>query len=297
MNKTLNIATTNSDQLGSQLKSISVFLSHLDRFIKNNGKILNFSNYSWSPPLLSLFFANIIEKYQQLEPKNITSQGYLNHIYFPFGIDPLQTKNWKDVLDSYEQKSYIPLIKFPTGHSIESQDIREDIIGHTTKLINNITSLPSNYTKGISYLISELTDNIVEHSNTSNGWISFQYYRSKGFIDICIGDSGVGLLNSYRNYSGTKDYSHINTHIDALKNAVKGESTKLRNQNERGYGVHTSRAILDQGFGGKFVVFSGNALLINDELMDYHCNYPGTIAFFRLPCKVKNDFSLYNFLE
>ena len=297
MRNELVINTTTKDHLGSQLTSIRVFLNQLETHIENGGRTLNFYKYRWSPPLLSVFFANIIERYTQIEPAKINSHGYFKYIHFPYGLQPLKNNNWKEVLNTYRSKSYIPLIRFPNNYTEEARGIREDIISHTGGLIKEISSLPVNYINGISYLLGELTDNIVEHSNANNGWISFQYYRQKGYLDICIGDSGMGLLSSYKNYSGTKDYSHINTPIDALKNAIKGESTKKRNTNERGYGIHTSRAILTKGFGGKFVMFSGNALLINDELMNFYCNYNGTIAFFRLPCKVNSSFSIYNFLE
>jgi hypothetical protein len=117
-------------------------------------------------------------------------------------------------------------------------------------MIRNITNVPTNYYSGISYFLSELTDNIVEHSNIDEGWISFQYYSKKGFMDICIADAGLGILGAYNNYNGRKDFSHITTHLDAVDNMIKGESTKELTDQERGFGVHTSREMLISGLKG-----------------------------------------------
>lgn len=42
-------------------------------------------------------------------------------------------------------------------------------------------------------LLSEISDNIVDHSRAEYGWISFQYYPQ-----MCIADAGIGLLQSYK---------------------------------------------------------------------------------------------------
>lgn len=144
--------------------------------------------------------------------------------------------------------------------------------------------------------LSELTDNIVGHSRHDFGWISFQYYPSQGFMDICLADSGIGVLGSYLNYGGEKDYSQVQTHLDAVETMIKGGSTK--SLKERGFGVHTSREMLVDGLNGTFVFLSGDALLINYQLTHFEVKSPGSLAFLRVPVlNLKENFNIYNYTE
>ena len=176
----------------------------------------------------------------------------------------------------------MPLINFNTSLIESKARERNNLISHVCQIIKHITQIPTNYYTGISYLISELSDNIVDHSRKERGWLSFQFYPSKGYIDFCIADSGVGLLGAYRHYVGEEDYTHITTHVDAMDSVIKGLSTK--NMRERGYGVHTSREMLIKGLKGQFILFSGDALLYNYDLVNFNCVFNGTIAVLRIPC-------------
>jgi len=62
---------------------------------------------------------------------------------------------------------------------------------------------------------------------TEFGWIMFQNYQLKGYLDICIVDNGLGLLGSYQQ-SGM---FQIIDHQMAIERALNGLSTKalLRN--------------------------------------------------------------------
>jgi hypothetical protein len=169
-------------------------------------------------------------------------------------------------------------------------------LSYIANIIKGVTGIPSNYYTAFSYLISELTDNIVDHSNADYGWLSFQYYRSEGYLDLCIADSGIGLLKLYQIYEGEKDYSHIIDHLSALDNVIKGESTK--HLKERGYGVHTSRELLVKGLNGTLIMLTGNALLTNYNLIDIKADYTGTLAMLGIPCKDFNkDFNIYPYVE
>jgi anti-sigma regulatory factor (Ser/Thr protein kinase) len=291
------VNSTRSDKVGEQLKSIKDYLNQVNGIIKEGEKVeCDFINYKYSPPLLSGFFSAFNENETDCNYINTKVQAYANSIHFHEGLRPDKIDNWQEKLDTYQNKSYLPLINFSTSKKQIHSILRDNLFTHVNKLIRTISNLPTNYFSAIAYLLSELTDNIVEHSNTERGWISFQYYKQKGFLDLCIADSGVGLLESYKKYQGEKDFSHITTHVQAVDNAIKGNSTK--HLNERGFGIHTSREMLVSGLGGTFVMFSGNAILINYKLIDFKCNYEGTLAMMRIPCEnIDNSFNLYSYIE
>ncbi|NJN27762.1 MAG: hypothetical protein HC819_18235 [Cyclobacteriaceae bacterium] len=290
----IKVNTTRDDSLGKQLLSIKGFLSELNSNIEND-LALDFSNFSYAPPLLAVFFGIVLEKYPHIQTRNI-SGSYLSYIKFPDGLKPDLIPDWEQNLQSYSRKSYLPLINFNTSPREAVTVERNNVISHACQIIKHITKVPVNYYTGISYLISELSDNIVDHSRCERGWLSFQFYPSKGYIDFCIGDSGVGLLGAYQHYTGEQDYSNITTHIDAMDNVIKGISTK--NIQERGYGVHTSREMLISGLKGQFILFSGNALLYNYNLVDFNCLFSGTIAVLRISgAKPDLNFNYNNYVE
>lgn len=278
---------------GSQLLIIKEFTKNF-----NGGENeIDFTDFLFCPPLLSVYFSKFINNFSEIKFSGVNSLGYLSAIRFPEGFDPERdVENWKKYLDGFTSKSYLPIIKFGTGSSRENITIRNNLISHIGSMIRKITGINTNYYAGISYLLSELTDNIVDHSRFDHGWMSFQYYPSEGFMDICLGDTGIGILGSYQQYSGEKDFSGIRNNLDAVEAMIQGDSTK--SVKERGFGVHTSREMLVKGLNGTFVFISGNALLHNYKLVDFGCESTGTLAFIRIPCVNQNErFNVYDYVE
>lgn len=291
----ITINTTREDNIGQQLINIKGFLNDTND-IDFKELVLNFKNFKYSPPLLAVFFAAFSENLEENNIINERPNSYLDSIYFPNGLNPDKIENWEERLNSYINKSYLPLIHFSTSTIEELAQQRNNVISCACRMIRDITNIPTNYYSGISYLISEITDNIVDHSRQDRGWISFQHYPANGYLDLCLADSGRGLLKSYQEYRGENDYSHINTHIDALDNAIKGYSTK--HLKERGFGVHTSREMLIKGLKGTFVMISGNAIMANYKLTDFQCFYEGTLIMIRIPSQEPDsNFNVINYVE
>ena len=108
-----------------------------------------------------------------------------------------------------------------------------------------------NIATGFKYMIGESVDNIIEHSRSERGYIFAQAYPKNQYIDICIADNGITLLGSYR----TLKNNAINTDIEAMQAATKGQSTKnLPEAENRGYGIITSKKMLVEGLNGSYVM-------------------------------------------
>lgn len=279
-------------RIGFQFLIIRDFLRNVtDRTLP-----LDLNGLSFCPPMFSLFISKLI-KDNNLEfsvPDSLPN--YFLKIHLGSGVDPEIIEEWKPYLEAYQRKTYLPLIRFSTQKDTSSAQIRNNLIGQVGQMIRRITGVTPAHFAGISYMLSELSDNIVDHSNHSHGWISFQFYPSEGFIDLCLGDSGDGVLASYQRYSGPKDYRYVTSDSIAIAEMIKGESTKKLD--ERGFGFHTSREMLIDGMGGSFSFVSGNALLLNYQLISFGVDFPGTLAHLRIPLNsLKSDFSVYNYVE
>ena len=53
--------------------------------------------------------------------------------------------------------------------------------------------------------------------------------------------------------------------------------------------------MIEEGLKGKFVLVSGNAMLFNDELVEFPVKWQGTILALRIPQNIEN-FSYANYL-
>lgn len=136
------------------------------------------------------------------------------------------------------------------------------------------------------YLLDEAINNIVDHSREERGYIFAQYFPSKTYIDICIADTGIGILNTYLE----KGDIPITTDKEAVMLAANGKSTKNRPENEsRGYGISTSKEMLVSGLMGKYFLMSGRAFLIKtiekEEIIEIpsSLNWKGSIVALRIP--------------
>lgn len=215
------------------------------------------------------------------------------------GIDSgnMRETQFTAYIEGYSKKTYIPIIKFP------SQAMRTSDMGRILSAIETIlikqTGWKSNVVSGIKYMLSEMTDNITEHSKSEYGYIVAQCYPTRQYADICIADTGITVLGSYKE-QGRDD---IQTDIEALESANKGISTKnLPAAENRGYGIITSREMLVRGLGGQYMMISGKAAYADTTKGRGYIEIPGDIRFagtiiaLRLPYS-KDSFRLNDYLE
>jgi hypothetical protein len=256
-----NLQNSKSHSLGDQIQFLKFSFEQIEETKDEQVILLMTEQFNWSPPLISVVLSASLDRpnvYVSVQD----DYTYLNTIRFPRGLSFQTEQECIDTLEKFSGKSYLPIIKFSTA-SHDSTN-RNHILTHIGKMIRTITKIPVNYYTAVSYLVGELTDNIVEHSKSKHGFISFQHYQYEGFFDICICDNGRGMLQSYKEYIGEKDFTYVINYKDAINCALQGNSTKSK---ERGFGVHTSVRMIIDGLGGNVLISSGNALFCRQ----YHC--------------------------
>jgi anti-sigma regulatory factor (Ser/Thr protein kinase) len=219
---------------------------------------------------------------------NQSFNSYLNLISFGAGLKPetIESGDYKSRLDYYRSKTYIPIINFPATRLHTDTEIRDQFLGILNELLIHQLNLRGSFLTGIMYLLDEAINNIVDHSKEARGFIFAQYFPSKNFIDICVADSGITILGTYKE----KGEQHIITDKDAISNAANGNSTKQRPENEgRGYGISTSKKMLVNGLRGKYLLLSGKSFLIKtiekEEVIEIPDKFywKGTIVALRVP--------------
>ncbi|MBS3092563.1 ATP-binding protein [Candidatus Pacearchaeota archaeon] len=148
---------------------------------------------------------------------------------------------------------------------------------------------------GAFYLVSELSDNISEHSEFTHGSVMVQFFKNKGHIDIGVLDNGLTIPGVY----STNSISFLSD-SDAILKALRGVSTKI-NESGRGRGLGTSKRLVQEGLNGEFHILSRNGLVIikpNQEPVNMDIDAPlnGTFVYMRFKVPEK-DLNIYEYVE
>ncbi len=286
MSNTIWLEPNVKDNLGHQINEIGRVIEKCGTTTSGD-VIVDFKNVGFMNPTIILGISSLIsifnKKGRTIKFENICDdmQGYLNTIVFPNGIFPDLDTNWSEKLDSYKSKTYLPVINFPTGKDENNTFIRNSVLSKLNELLAEKLNLTLGQFGAVAYLISELTDNIVDHAGIRRGKILTQYFPSKEYIEVCIIDEGKTILGSYQE---SNQYFPDNDKI-AISYATQGKSTKSP---ERGFGIPTSINLIVKGLNGKFCLLSGSAMLVNNPIIDFHPKWAGTLISIKIPKNFQN---------
>ncbi len=252
------------------------------------------------------FFLAPLSIYKNTSGKNIECiniplriQSYLNSICFDrmlhFGSE--KREDVEAVIQKYTDKTYLPLCSFAMT------DANKDTFG---SIIQSVLTKQAGIGRGgssLSYLISELLDNIYEHSRSSYGYVFSQYLEREGVIDLCIADRGITIAGSFQQ-AGLYQDEIDGSETEALKLANEGYSTKNRPEAEnRGYGISTSKEMLVVGMKGAFFMLSGGAFHRYENCANDYIDlrnlfrWQGTVILMRIPVVLPEGFNYIDYLE
>lgn len=285
-----------SDNFGSSFKGVLNVIHQI-----NNQPIIkkieiDFSDNHFLMPFYIGPLACILRNMRDNASVEITIKGnnsYLSTIQF-LNDYSINKKQWN--LSEFKQKRYIPIIHFPTMFNTEVN--RTNILEGINQILKIQLGLPISILQAFYYFIDELTQNIVEHSNTNFGTIFCQYYPDKNFLYLCICDMGGGILQSYQR---SKKF-HPKDNSEALKFALSGKSTKDIPES-MGFGVSTTKKMLVDGLKGNFLIYSGNSFFIQtntkEDLIELTEDkfYQGCIVNLRIPTFNLSNFDYIKFVE
>ncbi|MGE4587256.1 MAG: ATP-binding protein [Mangrovibacterium sp.] len=299
---TIYIGQPQSDSFGASLQQLLPVLEQYDRLTKSDCLIeFNLLPVKFIHPFLILPVAALIQKTK--DNGNFSGflsaiSSYLDKLAFSGGILSAEYNMPQKLLDQYRSKTYLPVCDFPTGLDTKSIEIRDQLLDSFNALLSYKLALTGSMRSVISYLITEAIDNIVEHAHCEKGWMMVQYYPQKGYLDLCICDLGIGLLQSYLI---SQKYPDITTHEKAIHEAIHGKSTKNIPEN-RGFGLSTSRTMLVEGLNGKYFMYSGDCFYVWTDMTEQitqtpeKVEFPGTMLSMRIPRSVPPGFNFYDFV-
>jgi len=284
-----------SNFLGSQLKEVIDFIEFIDSNPRARNIIINLKNIQFVQPTFILALAVLFDMLEERgsslivnQPKDGYCNSYLKYINFPSGIRPDVIKDWERLLNKHPYRTYLPIVNFPTDRDEISTNVREKLLSQINLIIKSRLNIESELQNAVSYLISEITDNIIEHSGINRGWLMVQFYPTTHYLDICLIDAGKTILGSYID----NGMLEIKDDATAIEKALIGLSTK---RDDRGTGLRTSRAISMDGLEGDFILYSGNALYFKNKIAILQRKWPGTLVAMRIKSKIEK-FDIYSYI-
>ena len=204
------ISNPGNDEMGASFRSLLEALEQIGEVHPEDELIIDLHRLSFVHPFLILPICSFISKLKQNNVNiryGAATRSYLETVLFPEGFNALTSSDWNRQLFNFQNKTYLPICQIPAARG--TIKVREQLLATFENILLHQLKLTGQMISVVKYLISEAMDNIVEHANISNGWIMVQNYPNKGFLDICILDTGLGLLGSYKAF----DVAGINTDI------------------------------------------------------------------------------------
>ena len=291
----LPIPTSTTDNVGASVFKL-MQLSKMVNESTDNLIVLDFCNtkFQFSCFLAGLF---VLCKGWESKGKTVTKvniheniSNYLEVVNFHDGFNPMSEQD----LSYFYRKTFTPLFVFSTNAAI-----RENCIDAVLNIVFGQTKLTGADCRNvIDYFITELTNNVADHSESENGIVFTQAYPSKGFMDITIADYGVGVFESYNK----TDKFNPQTEVEAIEMAVNGCSTKDR-PISRGFGISGSRNLLVDGLNGQFWLWSGENIFIHKEglkdiiRVENGADLKGCYLNLRLPLDITLKGNFYDYIS
>jgi len=283
--KNIELPDRISDNFGDPIQKIFDLIEGISNCCIEDEIVLDYSNAKFTHVFYSIALPLLVKIYSR-RGYNIRLLGhfgypsvesYMKTIKFPDGLDPLYFDgDVTECLDQYRNKSYIPIIYFPTGAEVHVTEIRDTFLSSVNRLLVHICGLQKEMVTALMYLVDEAVNNVLHHAKDDKGYLFAQYFKSKGYVDLVVADIGQTLLDTYASFD--KHKNEVTNHQLAMEAALAGKSTKSLDV-DRGFGISTSKSLLTKGLNGKYFIYSGNVFNIHTSEINTITSLPETISW------------------
>jgi hypothetical protein len=181
---------------------------------------------------------------------------------------------------------YIPFSVLPNNNT-QFKTLLERI----RELINSYDPLGGQ--NAFNLVLTELTDNIYQHSRFDKAFMMCQTYKKKEYVELSFIDDGISIPGNFNKYN-----IDFESDAEAIDMAVKGVSTKK--DLERGRGLGDSLSVYCKSVNAQAMIVSRGGLYYRkgDEKQLYKLTreqeFQGTLVSLRLPVLHNNiDYTKY----
>lgn len=203
--------------------------------------------------------------------------------------------NWAHFLSPNQfEKSESTHDRHLVTRRFENSEQQKSVVDDFIDVVLRSMPIPKDIISGLEWSINEITDNVLNHSESKfGGIIQASTYPANQTIAFAVADSGRGILNSMQ-----EGFPSLRTDLDAIGEAIKSGVTRNPKFGQ-GNGLAGSLRVTTMT-GGSFDITSGSGRLIatQDETVKkplLYSRYKGTIVCGQI--KIIEDFSISKALD
>lgn len=235
-------------------RSLSVVYTEFAQF--HNGTIpknvtFDFTNLSFAEPTGIVFLGNLIDFFAKHKSQikfieNKAPNASMNYLY--------DSQFFRDHFNFLSSQTRLR----PTTFNLTKMSAEKSpqwLENHFIPWVQNATSKNIESLYSLQSSVSELFNNIDNHTEMDIGFIFAQHYPQKKHIKIALGDFGHGIPNKIRILDEYKDFNDYDAIVKATEEGVSSKSTP-RN---RGRGLFQLLSSIVIGYKGTVTIYSGQS--------------------------------------
>lgn len=132
--------------------------------------------------------------------------------------------NWANLIDpsNHRPSRFKGTSQVPAIHFISAEDQSTAV----NQIINTLLSSLSDFSRGdlaaIEWSVNEITDNVINHSESSTGgYVQLSTLKKRNIVEYVVADAGIGIPNSLR-----KSFPELTSDTAALDRAIREGVTR-----------------------------------------------------------------------
>lgn len=174
---------------------------------------------------------------------------------------------------------------------IRNEDNNNELPSRLRSVVSRHAGIHESLIDALDYSFGEVIDNVENHARSEvGGYVAAQYYPKGKYVEFCVVDGGVGIVESLR---GNSKYTNMHGDTLLLKAFEEGVGEQVGDAYTGGKGFGCGFGLT---FTARFVKATGGKLwAVSHEhaaMIDKHSHesipdmyYPGTVICARVPTK------------
>lgn len=279
------IHSVDISEFKSQIKAIEACdgLVNAYNYNKNTKVIIDFSDCEFIYPDYVLILVCTI-KYLENRGCNIHGEIKINRdsklteylasmdffenlkVKFPFEIKPIN------------EKSSVKIQRYTSENQIE-------VLKSILKVLKENSYMNDNVYTGLDYCLNEILDNVLNHSETKEGWVVAQYFENLNSIRLIVADYGIGIHKSL----------NIKHDFEPEEAMLKCVEEGVGNGKGQGHGLYATTTFVRLNRGFLSIASDSKKLNVSEKATTVKDipKWNGTYVYFRINTNVDVDYTTF----
>ena len=132
--------------------------------------------------------------------------------------------NWANLIDSstHHASRFRGSSQVPAMHFVSAEDQSKAVNQIVDTLLSSLSNLKREDLAAIEWSINEITDNVLNHSESATGgYVQLSTFKKRNIVEYAVADAGIGIPSSLR-----RSFPELTSDIAALDRAIREGVTR-----------------------------------------------------------------------